>query len=277
MNKVALLVHSCDRYSLLYEGFNIFFKENWDFSIKTNNYFATENIDVILDSFVNIKSGDGEWTDRLKYLLENKIEEQYILYLQEDMWLSKRVNSNLLNQIFDLAIKNNWKQVKLHSSEVYKTLKTEMFIEGYNVSKLDNKLSDFLMSHQITLWNKDFLINQLYKNEHPWRNERKGSKRLKKLNPEIFHVDCFAENGKKEINQNINPILRSEYFAVSNNAMLNTNTLHFLKKLENLKTNKIYYEKLKFNYENSITHDGKEKPMKRDIFKRTKEFLKSLF
>ena len=125
--------------------------------------------------------------------------------MQEDMWLNKNVNANFFKQLFDAAIANSWQQVKLHSSEVYITKPTAQFIEGFNIAIVDNKRSGYLMSHQATLWNKDFLLEQLPKNEHPWRNERKGTKRLKKKNPVIYHIDYFAENGKPEINPNQKP------------------------------------------------------------------------
>ena len=273
-NNVALLVHSCDRYELLFNGFEAFFSKYWDFKINSNYYFATEEKKVTLDNFVNIQSGKGEWTDRLRNLLEEKIKEEYILYFQEDMWLNKKVNPNFFNHLFELAQKNNWQQVKLHSSEVYKTTSTDNFIEGFNIAIVDNANSDFLMSHQVTLWNKDFLLKQLKRNEHPWRNERKGTKRLKKNNPEIIHIDYFAENGNKEINNNNNPILRSEYQTISMNGLLNSNIEPFLKELkcEDIKQQQ-YALKLEHNYKNGLTHDGKPKPRKVDIFKRTKNWL----
>src|SRR4051812_14418350 len=190
-NKVAVLVHSCDRYEFLYKGFEYFFSRYWDFGISCNYYFATEEKKVKIDGFENIQSGKGQWADRLSILLK-KIPEDYVLYLQEDMWLNKKVNRNFFNQLFQLAGNRDWKQVKLHSSEVYKTIPTPIFIEGFNIAKIDNAASQYLMSHQITLWNKVFLGEQLKKDEHPWRNERRGTKRLKKLNPDIFHADYFA-------------------------------------------------------------------------------------
>lgn len=275
-NNVALLVHSCDRYKFLYEGFEFFFLKYWDFNIHCNYYFATEENKVSINGFKNICSGEGEWSDRLFFLLKEKISEKYILYIQEDMWFNKKINSKFFNQLFELMFKNNWQQVKLHSSEVYKTSPTNTLIEGFSIAKVDNKNSDFLMSHQITLWNKDFLLNQLHKKEHPWRNERKGTKRLKKLNPEIFQIDYFAENGSKEINNNNNPILRSEYQTISINGVLNSNIEPFIKDLLNgdIK-NQEYALKLEHNFKNNLTHDGKPKPRKMDIFKRAKSWLKN--
>ncbi len=273
-NNVALLVHSCDRYELLYKGFEFFFSKHWDFDINCNYYFATEDKKVTVNGFQNIRSGKGEWSDRLIYLLKNCVEEPYILYFQEDMWLNKTINPLFFNELFNTTISNKWQQVKLHSSGVYSTNPTNIFIEGFNVAKIDNNKSDFLMSHQVTLWNKEFLLKQLYTKEHPWRNERKGTKRLKKLNPEIYHIDYFSENGSIEINKNNNPILRSVYNTISVNGVLNDNIKSYIEELKNGSEEfKVYASKLDHNYKNNLTHDGKSKPRKVDIFKRIKNWL----
>lgn len=275
--QVAILVHSCDRYELLYEGFTFFFDKHWDPNIKCNRYFATEEKSVDIKGFENIKSGKGEWADRLKFLLEKKISEPYVLYLQEDMWFNKKVNTDLLNELFSLFQKNNWVQLKLHSSEIYKTNPTEYYIEGYNISKLDNVNSDYLMSHQISLWDKEFLIKQLNKGEHPWRNERKATKRLKKINPDIYHVDCFAENGKPPINMNKEMIFRSSYYAVSTNGILNNFSTEFINELSSEKKFKDYSNILLHNLNNEITHDGLPRPKKTDFFKKLKSKFKDIF
>jgi len=271
---VALIVHTCDRYEFLYKGFEKTFIDNWDFATNCNYYFATENISATIQNFTNIHSGKGEWADRLSFLLKEKIAEKYVLYFQEDMWLTKKINAHFFNELFKLAEQNNWQQVKLHSSGVYKTIETDLFIEGFSITEVENEKSDFLMSHQITLWNKDFLLQQLHKKEHPWRNERRGSKRLKKLNPKILHIDYFAENGHEEINKNNQPILRSEYTAISFNGMLNRDIVPFIKMFENdAEPYRQYALKLQHNYINQLTHDGKPRPKKIDIFKRTKNWI----
>jgi hypothetical protein len=271
---VALLVHSCDRYELLYKGFSFFFSKYWDLSVGCNYYFATEEKNVSIDHFENIRSGKGQWADRLVVLLKN-IPEKYVLYFQEDMWLNKKVNGDFLNQLFEKAEANNWVQVKLHSSEVYVTDPTGIFIEGFAVAKIDNEKSDFLMSHQVTLWDKEFLIRQLHKNEHPWRNERKGTARLKKSNPEIFQADYFAENGKPPINENHSPVLRSEYQTVSMNSTLSPNIEPFINELlHGDSADRQYAMKLQHNYNNQLTHDGLERPRKVDVFKQMKNWVK---
>lgn len=236
-------------------------------------YFATENKKVSIDGFENILSGKAEWSDRLAILLK-QIPEDYVLYFQEDMWLNKDVNPVFFQQLFDIAIANNWKQVKLHSSEVYITVPTQKYIEGFQISTLDKEKSDFVMSHQVTLWNKEFLLNQLPTGEHPWRNERKGTKRLKKSTENIFYADYFAENGKPEMTQNKNPVKRSEYRTVSINGTFNDQVIPFIQILKTGRDDeKQYAEKLFFNHQNQITHDGKPKPRKEDFFKKLKRWI----
>jgi len=271
---IALIVHACDRYELLFKAFDYFFAKNWDFEIPVNYYFATEEKSVDFQNFKNIKSGKGEWSNRLSNLLD-QIEEEYVIYFQEDMWLNKPVDKEVFTELFKLVLANKWNLVKLNSSDVFKTTSTDIFIKGFNVAKLNNQESNFLMSHQVSLWNKAFLKQQLKPNEHPWRNERKGTKRLKKLDPEIFHIDYFAENGSLPINNNTAELVRSEYQSISFNATLNHNAAPFLETLKSEPSLATYAEKLIYNYTNQITHDGKPKPLKKDLFKRLKDWIKS--
>jgi hypothetical protein len=276
VNNAALLVHTCDRYRFLYPGFSYFFNQNWDFNTHCNYYFATEEADVNIPHFKNIKSGKGEWADRLRYLLEQVITEKYVIYFQEDMWLNKPVSSSFFNQLLSLVEQKQWKHVKLDSADIYKTHKTPQFIEGFNISLLNNETSGYLMSHQVAVWDKAYLIQQLHRGEHPWRNERRGTKRLKKLNPEIYHADYFAQNGQAPINQNEFNVVRSEYHTVSGNSMLQFNVLPYITLLQQAgRQEQAYAAELSNHYHNELTHDGEPKPRKEDIFKKIKNFFKS--
>jgi hypothetical protein len=274
-HKVALIVHSCDRYELLFKGFEYFFKINWDFSIPLHYYFATEEIAVDMPGFENIRSGKGEWSDRLLLLLD-QVEEEYVLYFQEDMWLNMPVDQEFINALICKATANKWLQVKLNSSDVYKTFQTGLSINGFQVAQINNTTSGYLMSHQVTLWNKKFLKEQLMPHEHPWRNERKATKRMRKLNTTIYQVDYFSENGQPAINKNAPEVKRSEYQSISINATLNRNAVPFIEQLEKDPNMTDYAAKLRFNYQNQLTHDGKPRPLKKDLFKRMKDWFKSL-
>ncbi len=270
----ALLVHTCDRYQFLYAGFDYSFSQHWDFSVPCRYYFATETAEAKVTGFETVKSGRGEWADRLAYLLTHVIKEDYIIYFQEDMWLNKPVNSKFFTQLFAMAAAHQWQQVKLTSSDAYITRATGSSIEGFTVGLLDNERSGFLMSHQITLWKREFLLAQLHKGEHPWRNERKGTRRLKKLNPAIYQIDYFAENGQPEINSNTEPAARSEYQTVSVNSMLSANVLPFIELwMAGSSNQQDYARRLLRHYQHRLTHDGLPKPRKQDVFKKLKNWI----
>lgn len=271
----AVIVHACDRYQLLFEGFAYFFHQNWDPSIRAKLYFASEQIDVNLPGFTNIKSGKGEWSDRLKNLLE-QIPESHVLYMQEDMWLHKPIKAQFFHQLMQKIKEHRWPLVKLHSSHVYQTKPTPDLIEGLRICFLDNDKSQYLMSHQVSLWQKDFFIDQMKKGEHPWRNERRGTKRLKKLNPLIVHLDYFAENNQPAINENAPHAHRSAYATVSWNATLNEEARPLIDQMLNDPKMREYALICDHRQKNAITHDGKPRPQKKDIFKRTKDYLKEL-
>ncbi len=270
-NKIALLVHACDRYEFLYRGFEVFYNKFWTGDIMANLYFATEVKTARVEGFTNIQSGKGEWSDRLIKLLKEEIEEEYVLYMQEDMWFTKPVNAKLLNEVLLYAEKENIDCIKLHSSEVYKTKGEGVFFSGLQLAKLDKQASKFLMSHQVTLWKKSYLLQQLGKNEHPWRNERKASKRMQADSASIYQIDLFAENGKPAINENKDERSRSEYFTVSQNSVLNENVEHFIDVLNNTGEDENYLAQLKKHYEEQITHDGLPKPRKEDWFKKLRK------
>jgi hypothetical protein len=256
------------------QGFSAFFNKYWDSSIPCNYYFATENLDVNIEGFKNIRSGSGQWSDRLAYLLRNEIQEKYVIYFQEDMWLNKPVSPTFFTELFTLIEANNWKQIKLTSSDVYHTNTTGIEAEGFTIAQLDNEKSGYLMSHQVTIWDREYLLNQLPKDEHPWRNERKGTKRLKQLNPQILQADYFAENNNPAINQNPDAANRSGYDTVSQNSALNPRVLPYIDALKQEPLYQQYALDLQHHYDNQLTHDGNAKPRKDDIFKKIKNWLK---
>jgi hypothetical protein len=273
MKNVAVLVFACDRYELLYKGFDFFFKKNWDHSFPITKYFTTESKNIDLVGYTHLKSGYGEWTNRLKLILD-QIEEDYIIFLQEDVWFNKKISPGVLELILINMVKNELKLVKLNSSEVYTTEELDVHFKGYALARVIKESSDFLMSHQISIWNKNFFYAQLKDNEHPWRNERRGTKRLRKSNDDIYQIDLLSENGKPPINKNSSDIIQGEYHTISVNACIQSNTKIFIPELE--KDLPEYADKIRYNMENNITHDGKPKPRKEDIFKKIKNIVRSL-
>jgi hypothetical protein len=131
------------------------------------------------------------------------------------------------------------------------------------------------MSHQPSVWNREFFISQLNRNEHPWRNERAATRRLKKLDPPLYQIDLLAENGKPPINDNVSNEFRSEYQSVSVNGRLNANARPFIGEL--MKSDdpdlSAYGRRLQHHFVHQITHDGLPPPKKTGAFKKYFSFL----
>lgn len=274
MENVALLVYACDRYQLLYKGFDYFFRKNWDSNLKIKEYFATEILDLNFSTYENLKSGKGEWSNRLKRVLD-QIDEEYIIFFQEDMWMSGKVKDGVLELVLDHMKSHELDLLKLHSSEVYETEEIGVDFNGLSLTKVLKDRSNFLMSHQVSIWKKSFLFDQLQDNEHPWRNERRGSKRLKKNKSEIFQLDYLSENGKSAINANKDENASGEYHTISVNACISKNAVPFIEELKSIDSD--YADKLMHNHIYGITHDGKKKPRKEDLVKKNINRVMSAF
>jgi len=275
MKSIALIVHTCDRYRLLYKGFAYFFKRNWPYGeVQISYYFLTEEENYKSKLFANIKTGKGEWSDRLLNGLK-QIPEEYLIYMQEDMWLNKPVSGDTVNKIIDFALTGELNLFKLSSNAINHTKPSGQSINGLAVGLLDNDKSEYLMSHQISIWKKSFLMEQLKYKEHPWRNERKGTKRLKKLNPEIYHIDLFSENDELPTNSNTDNSQTGSYYTVSKNAALRDYANPFIgeMKLDDDAEVREYAQKLDHHLKNGITHDGKTAPRREDFFKKVKNYF----
>lgn len=253
MINVALVVHACDKYKLLFKGFEYFFEKNWDNRIPCNLYFTYEVEQPQLNLFKTICTGTGHWTFRLKKAL-NQIEEDYIVFFQEDFWLKTPTDALFFNQLFDYVIKNRTDLIKLHHTSGYYIKNKINRIGNHPVYEIDKERSDYLLSHQISIWKKSFFISLLQKKENPWQNEMWGSERIKKMNTAVYGINYFR------CNENIASTSVCQYYTVSNHAKLNPYLEHFLEELSEEKEFSAYYSKLNNHYNNGWTHDKDSEP-----------------
>jgi hypothetical protein len=270
--KAALVVHACDRYQLLFRGFEYFFKQHWPDLESIHLYFLTEEIDHPSERFTNLKTGKAEWSVRLRVGLQ-QLSEPLVIYMQEDMWLIRPVDKNVLGEVVNFASAENLRLLKLNSSNVYRTRPTGKVISGLAVSQLGND-AKYLMSHQPSVWNREFLLTQLTRSESPWRHESMGTKRLRKLNLPIYQIDLLAENGHPSVNDNPSDGCRGEYRTISFNGILNGHVGPFLKELMKSADPEIiaYAQRLQHNFINQLTHDGLPRPKKPRFWKRVFSF-----
>lgn len=163
LNTTAILIHTFDGYRRYWGGFFYFYNKYYPV-LYWPTYFANENMD--LDTFndttrfIQIKTGTGEWGYRLLQALK-QIPEEYILYIQEDMWLTSPLDQDYLYRAERTMKKHNLVHLKLQQNCTHKILEE---------SEVNNSLW-YIISHQPALWLKTFLISTLTADMSPFQHE----------------------------------------------------------------------------------------------------------
>jgi len=163
---LSLLVHSFDGYAHLWPGYYKAFRENWNlegYKCYFGSDIPTEN--TVGPPFKMLYSGPGEWSDRLRRLLE-QIPSDYVLYMQEDHWPTQKPPD--LAELCRIVMKYGLFRLQISPKASFYTLDGMVFEPN----------SKYLVSHQPSIWRKSFLMDCLKSGETPWVNEYRGTLRL---------------------------------------------------------------------------------------------------
>jgi len=153
-----------------------------DFEISSKMNFVSIDIQQ--------KGGAKSWS---KYILQylQQVQEEQIIFTLEDFFPTKEPNLNLLNSVNQLLKKDK----KIGRFD----LTYDSYTYGqYNVLKniknltliCKERYTDYRVSTQPSLWNKDFLIEILKNTTSPWDFEINGTKYSNVLN---YQVLAFAD------------------------------------------------------------------------------------
>ena len=175
---VCVLLHTCDKYEFCWSGwyhlFTKFWKLNWPV------YFVNEKKAVDYVGIEQIKTGVGEWSDRLLIALRS-LDYEYVFYFQEDAWLRRAVNRGLFEQLYELAFRNKFDALRVIKK--YRFMKfedTDYTVGNVRLCKCSSN-SWLLMNHQPSFWKREFFIDCLQPNQDPWKSEAEDTKRLHRI------------------------------------------------------------------------------------------------
>ena len=181
INQVPILIHTMDSYSWCWNYWYTLFKKY--VSNHGPIYFLSEEkAPDFVDEVIHIKSGKGEWGERLLKGLE-QINSDLVFYMQEDFWATNELilSNDLLNLFYDLNMET------LHIMNYDLRLSIPQIHIKDNLYKFTPK-SQFSLNHQFGLWDIQSLKNNIKPNENPWKNEINGTKR-RNLNPhEVYQI-----------------------------------------------------------------------------------------
>ena len=183
MSNLALLVSSCDKYhDLWYPFFTLFFRYWPDCPYPV--YLVSNHL-IYSDSRVNtIAVGDDRgWSASLKNALLH-ITQPYLILLLEDYLIEQRVDTEYIEALTVYMKKRKAGCLRLFACP------------GPNVPCADNprvgeisKGSDYRLSLQAAIWDKEVLLGLLRLEESPWELEVFGSKRTDMLDMPFLSVE----------------------------------------------------------------------------------------
>jgi hypothetical protein len=180
INEIPIVLHTMDSYHHYWDNWYNLFKKY----VKNHGpiYFLSEEKEPsFVNDVVHIKTGSEEWGYRLLKGLES-IDSDLIFYMQEDFWAVKDIE--LTDSYLDMFKDYNMDCLKicLNSSLIsLESINDTLYKYTQN--------SKYTLSHQFALWNKEFLMKNVYPFESPWQNEIYGSDRINESEHNIYYID----------------------------------------------------------------------------------------
>lgn len=165
---VAVVVHSFDGYRRYWPGFLHFYRQHYVSQVSSAQrwplYFLTEQKVPPLDMvpLTHVVTGHGPWGARLINGLE-QIDADYVLYLQEDMWLTGHLKHDNLVRAFVRMQKKQAGHWKLQTGCQHRV----SGVTDYNDPEW------YIVTHQPALWDRLFLLSTLKHDYSPFAHETK--------------------------------------------------------------------------------------------------------
>ena len=211
---ISLLVHTCDNYTRFWPGMLFSLDFNWEFD-RIPVYWASEEMSIHeidftcrnlsykpngkIHQILTGKTDKNGFSDRMISALK-QIDTKWVIYIQEDMWLLSKLDSNLVSKLLLFAETTNSDSIKVHTKlayyDSYRLENTDYFIDDIRIQKYSDG-ENFLHSHNATIWNREYLLRHIIEGEDPWTNEVKGSKRMstKQHNHYHYNIHWYSQPG----------------------------------------------------------------------------------
>lgn len=167
----AVLIASCDKYSLLWEGWYRSFAKHWHVEMPVYFISETEPIPKAWSGVSSIMVGPGKtWSEGVSMALD-QIQENVIFFSLEDYWPTQDMDEALFVSLLE----------KFHSMDLL-CLRCSNPCSFYSLKPDGTFLakSRYLISCQTSFWDKEYFKSCLVPAESPWEFEIRGTERVRK-------------------------------------------------------------------------------------------------
>jgi hypothetical protein len=178
---VAVVVMSCDAYSVIWPPFYNFFFKYWSdcpFTI----YNGSNHLSFAHPRVVSLHSDtDSDWSSVRKAILK-QVKEKYVILLLEDYFLNGRPDMELLRKSINCIKKQDGLFLMLSCFPVsHKSLwEYDKLDDNPLIGKIRSN-QEYRINTQISIWNKELLCDLLKDGESIWEFEINGSKRSNEI------------------------------------------------------------------------------------------------
>lgn len=197
LHLVNALIHSGDKNAWVWKYWWYYYQKHWDFD-RIQTTFITEVLRPTFNEHVTVKTtGTGQWSTELIKALED-ISIKYVIYMHEDVFLTNKIQTEVIEKIILAMELNNLNLVKCSGRDAgwreaeTRVTPTDIRIGNEILYLYPNDL-DYLVSHQVSVWNTRFLASTLVPEETSWDHELKGTPRLRRRNVPLYAY-CSEEN-----------------------------------------------------------------------------------
>jgi hypothetical protein len=177
-----IVISSCDLYRDAWTPFFWLFHRYWK-DWPGTAYLVSNTSDYDDPRVTTIKVGvDRGWASNMKYVL-SCFDSEYLIYMQEDYFLTRSVESQRIQCLIDLARKHRAACLRLYPSPG----PDELYCYEPSVGKLAED-APYRVSLQAAIWNREVLSSLLVDGETGWDMEIQGSERSRSLSTPFLSV-----------------------------------------------------------------------------------------
>lgn len=164
----SILISTFDNYAAAWKPLGASLERYWPEALG-NLYVITNYLEAPMGKTIKVGADKG-WASNLATALK-QIPSEEVLYLQEDYWLTRRVDSELIERYASYIQEGRADYIRLFPAP-----------KPDGPSALDSKLgvladdADFRTSLMAAIWKKSVLQGLIHTEESPWDFERRSER-----------------------------------------------------------------------------------------------------
>ncbi len=167
MERLSILVNSCDRYEEVWNPFFTLLFKYWKSKDIPRVFLNTETKSYCNYEVTSLNSKEESWSSRLIESL-NKIGTTYVLLLLDDFFIMENINVREIYNILSLLDSN--KEVGgVYLKKIAGSSNLAKYDDRYLV--LDKKMGKYYLNFQASIFRKDVLLKMLVPQYSPWEIE----------------------------------------------------------------------------------------------------------